>query len=291
MGFMKSVNLYFAENDIEGALSISSNLSKIMLTRLEKAKVAFDQDGLNGSGIYFLLIGTNKIYVGETGLDTLKKRILNKHTGDIDKLWHTVVGFKILDNMISKNELLYLENALCEYVHSHAEYECLTTNPSKTVCNVAYRDKHYKLSMAQIDICKTYLKDILFYLTMFPGPLFPKLINPKGLLFQYENKKRDVHGTAEISIHVKPGEQRIIKVKAGSKLSVDVSPHFSASASIQEKRMELEKEGKIKDRILLEDKKFASPTAAVEFLAGISLNGNICWKTVDEHKSLKEFLK
>lgn len=288
---MKSVNLYFAENDIEGALSISSNLSKIMLTRLEKAKVAFDQDGLNGSGIYFLLIGTNKIYVGETGLDTLKKRILNKHTGDIDKLWHTVVGFKILDNMISKNELLYLENALCEYVHSHAEYECLTTNPSKTVCNVAYRDKHYKLSMAQIDICKTYLKDILFYLTMFPGPLFPKLINPKGLLFQYENKKRDVHGTAEISIHVKPGEQRIVKVKAGSKLSVDVSPHFSASASIQEKRMELEKEGKIKDYILLEDKEFNSPTAAVEFLAGISLNGNICWKTVDEHKSLKEFLK
>lgn len=288
---MKSVNLYFAENDIERALSISSNLSKIMLTRLEKAKVAFDQDGLNGSGIYFLLIGTNKIYVGETGLDTLKKRILNKHTGDIDKLWHTVVGFKILDNMISKNELLYLENALCEYVHNHAEYECLTTNPSKTVCNVAYRDKHYKLSMAQIDICKTYLKDILFYLTMFPGPLFPELKNPHELLFQYENKKRDVHGTAEISIHVKPGEQRIIKVKAGSKLSVDVSPHFSASASIQEKRMELEKEGKIKDRILLEDKKFASPTAAVEFLAGISLNGNICWKTVDEHKSLKEFLK
>ena len=167
----------------------------------------------------------------------------------------------------------------------------MTTNPSKTVCNVSYRDKHYKLSMAQIDICKTYLKDILFYLTMFPGPLFPELKNPHGLLFQDENKKRDVHGTAEISIHVKPGEQRIIKVKAGSKLSVDVSPHFSASASIQEKRMELEKEGKIKDRILLEDKKFASPTAAVEFLAGISLNGNICWKTVDEHKSLKEFLK
>lgn len=281
MRFMKSVNLYFAENDIEGALSISSNLSKIMLTRLEKAKVAFDQDRLNGLGIYFLLIGTNKIYVGETGLDTLKKRILNKHTGDIDKLWHTVVGFKILDNMISKNELLYLENALCEYVHSHPEYECLTTSPSKTVCNVTYRDEHYKLSMAQIDICKTYLKDILFYLTMFPGPLFPEQINPNGLLFQYENKKRDVHGTAEISIHVKPGEQRIIKVKAGSKLSVDVSPHFSASASIQEKRMELEKEGKIKDRILLEDKKFASPTAAVEFLAGISLNGNICWKTVN----------
>lgn len=288
---MKSVNLYFAEGTIEGTLTISSNLSKISVIRLEKTKVNSDKEGLNGPGIYFLLIGTNKIYVGETGLDTLKKRILNKHTGDIDKLWHTVVGFKILDNMISKNELLYLENALCEYVHNHAEYECLTTNPSKTVCNVAYRDKHYKLSMAQIDICKTYLKDILFYLTMFPGPLFPELKNPHGLLFQYENKKRDVHGTAEISIHVKPGEQRIIKVKAGSKLSVDVSPHFSASASIQEKRMELEKEGKIKDRILLEDKKFASPTAAVEFLAGISLNGNICWKTVDEHKSLKEFLK
>lgn len=288
---MKSVNLYFAEGTIEGTLTISSNLSKISVIRLEKTKVNSDKEGLNGPGIYFLLIGTNKIYVGETGLDTLKKRILNKHTGDIDKLWHTVVGFKILDNMISKNELLYLENALCEYVHNHAEYECLTTNPSKTVCNVAYRDKHYKLSMAQIDICKTYLKDILFYLTMFPGPLFPELKNPHGLLFQYENKKRDVHGTAEISIHVKPGEQRIIKVKAGSKLSVDVSPHFSASASIQEKRMELEKEGKIKDRILLEDKKFASPTAAVEFLAGISLNGNICRKTVDEHKSLKEFLK
>lgn len=289
---MKSVNLYFAEGTIEGTLTISSNLSKISVIRLEKTKINSDKEGLNGPGIYFLLIGTNKIYVGETGLDTLKKRILNKHTGDIDKLWHTVVGFKIMDNMISNNELLYLENALCEYVHSHAEYECLTTSPSKSVCNVTYRNGHYKLSMAQIDICKTYLKDILFYLTIMPGSLFPNLPQLSNvLLFQYENKKRNVHGTAEISIHVKPGEQRIIKVKAGSKLSVDVSPHFSASASIQEKRMELEKEGKIKDRILLEDKKFASPTAAVEFLAGISLNGNICWKTVDEHKSLKEFLK
>ena len=70
---MKSVNLYFAEGTVEGTLTISSNLSKISVIRLEKTKVNSDKEGLNGSGIYFLLIGTNKIYVGETGLDTLKK--------------------------------------------------------------------------------------------------------------------------------------------------------------------------------------------------------------------------
>lgn len=290
---MKSVNLYLAEETIDGTLSMSSTLSKVMVTRLEKVNVASDKDGLNGPGIYFLLAGTNKIYVGETGLDILKKRVLSKHTGDIDKLWHTVIGFKILDNTISNNELLYLENAMCEYVYAHPEYECLTTSPSKAICNVIYRDVHYKLSAAQIDTCKTYLKDIQFYLTLMPGSLFPKQPPQPSdvMLFQYENKKRSVIGTAEIQVHVEPGKKRKITVKAGSILSVDVSLNFSASPSIQKKRIELEGKGKIKDRILQEDVDFPSPTAAVEFLAGISLSGNACWKSVKEHKSLKELIK
>ncbi|MGN8758846.1 DUF4357 domain-containing protein [Acidaminococcus fermentans] len=290
---MKSVNLYLAEETIDGALSMSSTLSKVTVTRLEKENVASDKDGLNGPGIYFLLAGTNKIYVGETGLDILKNRVLNKHTGDIDKLWHTVIGFKILDNTISNNELYYLENAMCEYVYDHPEYECLTTNPSKATCNAFYRDKHYKLSAAQIDTCKTYLKDIQFYLTLMPGSLFPKQPPQPSdvMLFQYENKKREVNGTAEIQVHVEPGKKRKITVKAGSTLSVDVSLNFSAGSSIQKKRIELAGKGKIKDRILLEDVDFTSPTAAVEFLAGISLSGNACWKSVKEHKSLKDLLK
>lgn len=123
--------------------------------------------------------------------------------------------------------------------------------------------------------------------------LFPKQPPQPSdvMLFQYENKKREVNGTAEIQVHVEPGKKRKITVKAGSTLSVDVSLNFSAGSSIQKKRIELAGKGKIKDRILLEDVDFTSPTAAVEFLAGISLSGNACWKSVKEHKSLKDLLK
>ena len=38
---------------------------------------------------YLLLVGSDAVYVGQTGLDTIQKRIQNTHSGDIDSLWHT----------------------------------------------------------------------------------------------------------------------------------------------------------------------------------------------------------
>ena len=280
---------------------MSSDSSKFTAVRVSrKAMHDFDTE-LDGTGIYFLLVGTDAVYVGQTGLDTLQKRILNKHSADIDKSWHTVLAFKFADFTITTNELLFIENAMCEYVHAHYP-KCLTTTPAKENCNSKYRKDHYHLGAAQIHTCENYIKDIEHYISMFPGSIFNGLeqtkppINMLGLqsqkaLFQFLNSKQDVKAIAEIEIQTGNTKSRETKVKAGAKISQDVSPNFASSDSVKQKRMELEKSGEIVDRVLQVDIVFKSQSGALAFLNGTSLSGNKCWKTVDGNIPLEDLLK
>ena len=103
--------------------------------------------------------------------DTIQKRIMNTHSGSIDSSWHTVVGFKF-PSTISTDQLLYIENAMCEY--AHANYStCLTTSPAKANCNSTYRKQHYSLSIGQIQLCDQCIKDIKYYISIFPNTIFP----------------------------------------------------------------------------------------------------------------------
>ena len=67
-------------------------------------------------------------------------------------------------------------------------------------------------------------------------------------------------------------------------------PIFKSSDSVKQERMELEKEGKIIDRVLQVDVSFKSQSAALAFLNGTSLSGNKCWKTVDGNIPLGDLL-
>lgn len=169
---MRGVKIYLSDGTYRGTVTMSSDSSKIAAIRVEKEKIQDYENELDGPGIYLLLSDTNSVYVGQTGLDTIKKRIMNTHSGDIDATWHTVFAFKFPNATIGTNELLFIENALCEYVHEH--FRCLTTTPTRQNCNKRYRKQHYHLESVQIHTCENYIEDIEFYISIIPESIFPE---------------------------------------------------------------------------------------------------------------------
>ena len=121
---MNGISIYLADEDFDGAITMSATPSHVTVTRVAKNRVSEFYNELNGPGIYFLLVGNDSVYVGQTKSDSIQKRIMNTHTGTIDASWHTVVGFKF-PGTISTDQLLYIENAMCEYIHVNYPV-CLT---------------------------------------------------------------------------------------------------------------------------------------------------------------------
>lgn len=291
---MRGIQIYLADADYDGALTMSTTTSQIMVTRVAKNRISEFFNELNGPGIYFLLIGNDSVYVGQTGLDTLQKRIMNTHSGNIDSSWHTVVGFKFTNTTISSNELQYIENAMCEYAHATYAF-CLTTSPAKANCNAQYRNQHYHLSSGQIHSCNQYIKDIKYYISIFPNSIFPRTSQPSSLpgnteLFYFRSAARDSDGKAEILINCGHTKARTTILKAGSKVSTDVSDAFGSSQSVKAQRQKLENQGKLINRVLQEDITFTSQSGAGQFLNGTSFDGNSNWKTVNGDKKLKDLL-
>lgn len=194
---MNGVNIYLEDGTFNGTVTLRSASSKITAIRVAKEKIHDYPTELNGVGVYLLLIGNDSVYVGQTGLDTLEKRITNTHSGDIDSQWDTAMAFKF-DLSTNTNELLFIENAMCEYVYSHFP-KCLTTTPQKGNCNAKYRNVHYHLSIFDIKTCENALKDIEHYIELFPNSIFPdmdsdpvppKIINGNVQLFSYQKYQR-----------------------------------------------------------------------------------------------------
>lgn len=93
--------------------------------------------------------------------------------------------------------------------------------------------------------------------------------------------KNDIQAVGEYNKKTK----EIIVLK-GSKLSKKIaySEKFRGSKSIEKQR-----DGKVKNNILLEDMKFKSPSTAANFVTGRSTNGLIAWKNIDK-KTIKELI-
>lgn len=291
---MNGITIYLPEGTYNGVVTMNSTSSSVSTIRVSKDSVRQYEMDLDGPGIYFLLVGDNEVYVGQSGLESIVKRIQNTHSGTIDSSWHTVVGFKIINSNISTNELLYIENAMCEYVREN--YDCLTTTPTAANCNRRFRTTHYKLSIAQIHSCDRYIEDIKYYISTFPNGIFsrsqtPSIVPPTVAtnVFYFSSPCRDTDGVAEIAINLGHAKARKTRLKKGSKISKEVSDSLSNHDAILAKRQEYEMEGKIINRILQEDIEFDSQSGAGAFLNGTSFDGNSNWKTRDG-KKLKELL-
>ncbi|MBO4393393.1 MAG: DUF4357 domain-containing protein [Spirochaetales bacterium] len=277
-----------ADGTANGPIVLSSSLSSIKAVRVQRSEVSRFSPDLNGAGVYFLIIGSGSIYVGQSGLDTVRKRIMNKHTNLIDSSWHTVLAFICNNPSISSNELLYLENAMCEFVHN-SNAICLTISPSKSTCNEKFRNEHYKLMANQIMTCNHYIEDMKFYISYFQNSIFginkTATDSAKSAIFFFENKKRDCHGNAEILVNCGHKKARKTILKKGARISLDVSPHFASSKNIIKARADYQERGIIIDRTLQEDIVFNSQSGAGEFLNGTSFNGNKNWKTADDKQT------
>ena len=293
---MFDVKIHLADATFDGAVTMSSATSKFSAIRIDKSLVSMYANDLNNPGIYFLLIGTDTVYVGQSGLDVIGKRIMNTHSGSIDKDWHTVLAFPCSGINMSANEFLFLENAMCEYVHKHFAH-CATSTPSQKNCNADYRSIHYNLNVGSIRACNQYVEDIIHFISLFPS-IFPKQpeitaisqdapvssVTPDSQLYYYRSRKGDIDGTAEIRDDAK----RITILKAGSKISPKVSENFKNSEALQKKRELLTDAGKIADNVLLSDIEFTSPSTAATFLCGRSVNGYEVWKSIDNDELLKK---
>ena len=104
---MKGIEIYLADEDYEGAMIMKCSSSSCLTVRAEKQDVQ-QYNELSAPGIYFLLIDSDSVYVGQSGLDTVAKRIMNTHSGTIDSSWHTVVAFVDRSKTLKSNELLYI---------------------------------------------------------------------------------------------------------------------------------------------------------------------------------------
>lgn len=293
---MNGLNMYLADGTLGGPIVMTSATSFFNAVRVKKTEIPNYTAELSHPGVYMLLIGTDTVYVGQSGLSTVGKRVLSPHAGNIDSMWHTVVGFSCLNQHISSNELLFIENALCEYAHAHYAH-CVTTSPSKATCNATFRNQHYNLSSGQIHTCNQYIKDIKHYISCLGDSLFgagfstPANTSGTKELFYFKNPTRGVDGKAEIVTHTGNAGARTAVLKAGSILSADVSDHFSGSNTVKNKRLQLQASGAIVGNVLQTDLTFSSQSSAGAFLNGTSFDGNKNWKTVNGDIPLKQLLQ
>ena len=269
---MNGLNIYLADGTLNGPIIMSSSSSFFGAVRTKRMDIPNYVQDLSYPGVYMLLIGNDTIYVGQSGLNTIAKRVVAPHSGNIDSLWHTVLGFTCKNQTISNNELLFIENALCEFAHANYK-SCVTNTPAKANCNAAYRNKHYNLSSSQIHTCNQYIKDIKHYIASFGSTIF-------GAAFT----------SAAPAVHNGNTAARTTVVKAGSIVSSNVSPHFSASNKVIQDRNNLTAQGKLVAGVLQTDVSFSSQSAAGQFVSGRSFDGNREWKTVNGNIPLKNLL-
>lgn len=290
---MRGIEIYLVDEDFNGAMILKCSSSNCLAVRAKKSEVG-QYNELNAPGIYFLLVGNDAVYVGQSGLNTVANRIMSTHSGNIDSSWHTALGFVDKSNSLQSNELLYIENAMCQYVHNNYPH-CLTSSPSTANCNESYRNSHYNLSTSQIYTCKKYISDILQYLKIFPNSIFPQHFiapsatsEPNVETFYFKSPQRDSEGKAVIQIHLGHRRARQTILKAGSRISVNVQN--SCSDSVKAQREQLEAQGVLINRVLQEDIVFQSQSGAGQFLNGASFDGNSNWKTVNGNIPLKQLL-
>ena len=294
---MNRLSIYLTDGTFDGPICMSSPASSFTAVRVPKQDIELFSADLDKPGVYMLLIGTDTVYVGQSGLDTIRKRVMNTHSGSIDSSWHTLVGFACNQTTISSNELLFIENALCEYAHAHFAH-CATTTPSKANCNEHYRNTHYHLGGSSIHTCNDYTKDILFYIKHFGKSIFvlPDAVDPDPVdddhkaLFYFKSSARETDGKAVILINQGHTKKRKTILKAGSKVSTNVLTAFEGSDRIKELRKQYELEGKLVNRILQVDITFDSQSGAGQFLNGASFDGNSNWKTVSGNIKLQDLL-
>lgn len=286
---MENVNVVLANGSFNGPVKLFSSFSRVTAFFVSRSNVSQYSRELNKKGIYLLFIGSKSIYVGEAHLTSIYKRIFNTHSGEIDNSWHSVAAFTF-SNRISTDELGFIENALCEYVHNNRNWTCVTTSPSRNNCNEDFRIDKFDFEREQIITCNRDIEDIKHYISLIEDYLFvyannsdspSEPVNHSSSTHFYCNGPR---GAKAEGIFTGPG----LKVLKRSTIAHEVSPSFLRH-NYNSHRTKLIEEGIIRDYKFVNDYQFSSPSEAAAVILGRSAAGTREWKTIDG-KPLKDFL-
>lgn len=307
---MKNLKICLSDGTFDGIVHMYSG-SAFSAIRIPRADLPLYKKELSNIGLYMLLIDNDEVYVGQSG-QPLIERILSAHSGDIDRKWHTLVAFPC-NNPLHDNELLFIENALCEYAHNHCPL-CVTNVPSRDHCTEKYRKDHYRLKPIEIDTCNEFVADIEFYIsnlrdshfntcfiaTNMHCPVRKELCSTRtkendfastasistesekqhGIYtFYFHNKRRDAHATLEV--HIRSGEVVRTILKKGTRISRGFVDCCRNKEALQERRLKYEHDGKIRDRVLLEDIIWdePSPNDVLYFVNAASNDALEDWKS------------
>ena len=257
---------------------------KIPRDKLEDCKVT-DVDELKElkhSGIYFLL-GENEIYVGQAGTRINGEGILKRISEHNKKnYWDEVIIFTASSNdFLGYTEISSLENKFFRLAVDTGRYkvinrkEPLPGNPNA----------EQKISIEKFAEYVQMVMLIWGYKVFEPIkknppveeieiPSVPKNQQPKkneNSIFYLKRNGNDKYATCK-----RTSDKYI--VLAGSKIDPQLTEK-DVSKNVIDKRNYIKENLQLtKDYILLIDIDFDSPTAAAEFVTGVSTNGKLDWK-------------
>lgn len=287
---MENVNVVLANGSFNGPVKLFSSFSRVTAFFVSRSNVSQYSRELNKKGVYLLFIGSKSIYVGEAHRNSIYKRIFNTHSGEIDNSWHSVAAFTF-SNRISTDELGFIENALCEYVHNNRNWTCVTTSPSRNNCNEDFRIDKFDFEREQIITCNRDIDDIKHYISLMKDYLFVHAnnltvsaadqisTNPSVPIFCKGPRGADAKGFKNASG---------ILVRKGSIISDDVTPSF-LNHNYYSHRLKLIEEGVIVNNKFIIDYQFKKPSEASAIILGRASCGPEDWKTSDG-KKLKEII-
>lgn len=283
----KSINLYLMDGEVTGRIKCTlANWTgiayKIPRVDLEKSK---DREDLKQSGIYFLFgnseeTGEETVYIGQTGIrkngEGILYRILEHNRDHGTDYFNEAVILTTQNNSFGPTEISYLESSFTFLSKEAARYIVKNAN-EPSVGNVTEEKE-------------SELKDFIDYSKMVIGALGYKIFVP---LLSSDSSEYEGSQEAELSLYLNRKSNksdRIIEaqckrtkegfvVLAGSMIEVIDSYHIPKMISEERKKAKIDRKGK--DKRLLENKLFKSPSYAAAFVLGMNTNGRLDWKNKD----------
>ena len=81
---MPHISIQLPDGSYDGTVIMHSTSSQFSTIRVDKSEVdTYNTGFLEHTGVYFLLVGNDSVYVGESGLQSLLKTCILKRSKDI----------------------------------------------------------------------------------------------------------------------------------------------------------------------------------------------------------------
>lgn len=292
----KNLNMLLMDGTANGGIKCTVGNWTGVAFKIPRDKVESfkNRDELKYSGIYFLF-GENEVYIGQAGNRKNGNGILDRifeHKRNAKKnYWNEAVIFTTSNNYLGSTEISFLENKFCNLAIDAKRYEVKNSNePSPS--NIT---EEKEIELEEFAEYVQIILEVLGYKVFQPAQEIKSIekFQPSPIP---QTKQTDESPIFYLSRKGNPkfAMCQIISNKYVVLKKSRISPKLSTkdiSKPVIDARTYAKENSKIDDKnFLLEDFTFDSPTAAAEFITGVSTNGKKAWKTEND-MPMSDFLK